>query len=431
MSRRIHTFTRQELFDLVWSKPMRDVADELGISDRGLGKICTRHRVPSPMRGYWARLAAGQNIRRPTLPKVADQWLDRIEIEATLSSLPNETRDLLRRAKAERAERRAMASAEEQPETEVASPARPHTAVASTARALRKAKPDEWGAVSATGAGMCGAIVHTDNVERAVAFLNALAAALDAEGLHLQPDGARMKVAVGPDQVVFTLTERHRREKHKPTEEEQARHDRALQKRDRAAKRNDWDSYMSLPYREPWPEYDTIYTGQFAFAVDGWHDGLRKTWADGKTQSVESMLSDIVVGLKVILAHKKTEREEREKAERRRADMARRRDLAKKRKEREEARIAWLTELVELRREAAGIRGWLDALPPEAKADPATERGRMLVWAQERLADLEARINLDTAFGRIEGQSLFPETDELHDPLGEPPEPKYYWDMGS
>jgi hypothetical protein len=410
---------------------MRDVADDLGISDRGLGKICMRHRVPSPMRGYWARLAAGQDIRRPTLPRVADKWLDCIEIEATLASLPDETRDLLRRARIERAGRRATAVTEEEPATEPGLPVRLHTAVAPTARALRKAKPDEWGAVAATSAGMCGAIVHAGNVERAVAFLNALARALEEEGLRLQPDGARMKVAIGPDDVAFTLTERHRREKHKPTEEEQARHERALQKRDRAARRNDWDSYMSLPYREPWPEYDTIYTGQFVFAVDGWHDGLRKTWADGKTQTVESLLGDIVVGLKVILAHEKIEREQREEAERRRAEMARRRDLARKRKEREEARIAWLNELVELRREAADIRDWLAGLPPEAKDDSATERGRMLAWAQARLADLEALVNLDAAFARIEGKSLFPETDDLHDPLGEPPEPRHYWDIGS
>lgn len=428
MTRHIRTFTRQELFDLVWSKPMRDVADDLGISDRGLGKICMRHRVPSPMRGYWARLAAGQEIRRPTLPKVADKWFDRIEIEATLASLPDETRDMLRHAKTERAERKAKASSEEQPViAEPAPPARLHTAIAPTARALRKAKPNEWGAASATSAGMCGAIVHIENVERAIAFLNTLAVALEAEDLRLQPEGVRMKVALGPDDVVFTLTERHRREKHRPTEEEEAQHKRALEKRDRAARRNDWDAYMSLPYREPWPEYDTIYTGQFAFAVDGWHDGLRKTWADGKTQTVESMLGDIVVGLKVILAHEKTERERREEEARQRAELARRRDLAKKRKEREEARVTWLNELVDLRREAAGIRDWLASLPPEAKVDPDTERGRMLIWAKARLSNLEARIDLDAAFSQIDGKSLFPETDDLYDPLGDPPEPSWRW----
>jgi hypothetical protein len=52
MNRSVQIFTRRELFDLVWSKPMQKIAEELGISDRGLAKICMRHRVPSPSRGY-------------------------------------------------------------------------------------------------------------------------------------------------------------------------------------------------------------------------------------------------------------------------------------------------------------------------------------------------------------------------------------------
>src|SRR6266851_1090373 len=37
-----HTFTRQQLFDLVWSAPTRTVAKQLGISDVGLAKACRR-----------------------------------------------------------------------------------------------------------------------------------------------------------------------------------------------------------------------------------------------------------------------------------------------------------------------------------------------------------------------------------------------------
>jgi hypothetical protein len=40
--------TRRELHDLVWSRSVQKLAAELGISDRGLAKICPRHRVPSP-----------------------------------------------------------------------------------------------------------------------------------------------------------------------------------------------------------------------------------------------------------------------------------------------------------------------------------------------------------------------------------------------
>jgi hypothetical protein len=44
--------TRRSLYDLVWSRPMTKVADDLGISDVALKKICDRHRVPTPARGY-------------------------------------------------------------------------------------------------------------------------------------------------------------------------------------------------------------------------------------------------------------------------------------------------------------------------------------------------------------------------------------------
>ena len=37
-----HTFTGQELFDLVWSEPTRTVAKRLGIADVGLAKACRR-----------------------------------------------------------------------------------------------------------------------------------------------------------------------------------------------------------------------------------------------------------------------------------------------------------------------------------------------------------------------------------------------------
>jgi len=38
----LHTFYRQDLFDLVWSEPTRTIAKRLGISDVGLAKACRR-----------------------------------------------------------------------------------------------------------------------------------------------------------------------------------------------------------------------------------------------------------------------------------------------------------------------------------------------------------------------------------------------------
>ena len=73
-----HTFSRQQLFDLVWSEPTRTIAKRLGISDVGLAKACRRADLLLPPRGYWAKLAAGKTVRRPELPLRGPGMSDRI-----------------------------------------------------------------------------------------------------------------------------------------------------------------------------------------------------------------------------------------------------------------------------------------------------------------------------------------------------------------
>ena len=61
-------FTRKQLYDLVWSQPMRTVAANLGISDAALAKHCKRADLPVPSRGYWARKQAGKPTILIALP---------------------------------------------------------------------------------------------------------------------------------------------------------------------------------------------------------------------------------------------------------------------------------------------------------------------------------------------------------------------------
>lgn len=60
--------TRQQLHDLIWSAPMRDVAKQLGISDVGLRKQCVKAVVPPPPQGHWNRVKAGQAVKVASLP---------------------------------------------------------------------------------------------------------------------------------------------------------------------------------------------------------------------------------------------------------------------------------------------------------------------------------------------------------------------------
>lgn len=62
------TFTRQQLYDLVWSEPMLSLSKKYNISDVGLRKTCIRMSIPMPKAGHWQKLKFGKKIKRVPLP---------------------------------------------------------------------------------------------------------------------------------------------------------------------------------------------------------------------------------------------------------------------------------------------------------------------------------------------------------------------------
>lgn len=61
---------RSELYEAVWSKPLFHVARQLGVGDRALAAACKKAAIPTPPRGYWRKVAAGQATVRPPLSEV-------------------------------------------------------------------------------------------------------------------------------------------------------------------------------------------------------------------------------------------------------------------------------------------------------------------------------------------------------------------------
>ena len=62
-----HRFTRQELYDLVWSKPMTHLAAELGVSVGVLSALLRRADIPKPSPGHWMRIEFGKPIDHPAI----------------------------------------------------------------------------------------------------------------------------------------------------------------------------------------------------------------------------------------------------------------------------------------------------------------------------------------------------------------------------
>ena len=53
------SLTRTELYEKVWTTPMRKLATEFGISNACVSKLCRRHAIPLPGLGYWTRVQLG------------------------------------------------------------------------------------------------------------------------------------------------------------------------------------------------------------------------------------------------------------------------------------------------------------------------------------------------------------------------------------
>jgi hypothetical protein len=60
--------SREELYALVWQRPMLRVAADLGVSSSYMARVCEQLQVPRPERGYWAKLEFGKAPARRPLP---------------------------------------------------------------------------------------------------------------------------------------------------------------------------------------------------------------------------------------------------------------------------------------------------------------------------------------------------------------------------
>lgn len=60
--------SRAQIYEMIWSQPIQQVAPSLGLSDVGLAKLCKRYDIPRPPRGYWAKIQHGQAPPKTPLP---------------------------------------------------------------------------------------------------------------------------------------------------------------------------------------------------------------------------------------------------------------------------------------------------------------------------------------------------------------------------
>lgn len=393
--------SRVELYELVWSKPMTHLAKDFAVSDAALHKICKKHGIPKPPPGWWIKQTAGGAARPPALPPATAGSSDRITI------VGGQREPVFAAAARERA-RRLVA---EDGEAATAS----HPIVDRTLAKLRGARISAWGTVATSAQGLIKAQVAPENIERLGLLLNRIMAAAAVQGFLLVATGASARFSDGTDTIGFSISEVMERDKHIPTEAEQAKHATWLRRRERAMKVHSW---QTLEYDRPKiPEWDERLSGRLSIELEHvfvWGaNSPRRTYRDGKVQRLENMVSDIAVAISVLAAAKAEERLRRAREQERHEEQRRLRELGARAKHIEDRRTAALAIILSDLQEIDQLRARLALLASEMSGDVTPRMATFFAWSREQLAAREDRLSPAALEQRFIDDRLFGDSDDF------------------
>jgi hypothetical protein len=385
---------------------MTHLAKEFVLSDVALHKICRKHDIPTPPLGWWAKKAAGRKVSKTPLPRAKPDVAAHITISGgELRQEPN----LIATA---RENARILASSS-QTAIEPAS----NVIVVRTAAKLRKAKSDATtGLVSVREPGLIAANIAPASIDRFEHALNKIVAACEGIGIILASGKAAASFSCDGEIIGFSVTEAVRREKHVLTAKEKADEEARLKRRQRRWNRNEWDADLSF-LSNRLPEWDYHPTGQLSFELE--HNYLlagapRRAFRDAKTQRLETMASDMAVGLMVMAAAKKDDRARRDEAERIRKEEQQRREQVLRSKYVEERRGKALDAILEEVGDLDRLRRLIASLSAERPGESEGRVGAFLAFARQKLAMREAALSGPELGRRLEGSRLFGDDDD-HD----------------
>lgn len=404
------SMSREELYALVWSTPMQKLAETYGLSDRGLAKTCQRHLVPVPSRGYWARVEAGQTVKRTPLRPVENTALHHVRIGNGQPRRPSAyLLEVLETAKREieiENERMSLAlnqapllgpSITHAPET---SPVEKERVGKKTASKLQSDVQSFVSALRTCEADRDGFVYHKyvkvppKDVTRVGALLSALTQELSYFGFTFDGESSRIGFSKDGTTVNFRIEAPRKR--------------------------------ITEVSRSGWKHFSYVHIGRIKLQIYGHVEGVKREWIDTDAKPIEDHLEKMVESFRLNHVAEMEREENARQAAARRAYMASRRKMAEQRTKRESDRLAFLQGIADARREADDLR-YTIANVPDCEELPADYR-RMLKWADERLMRLEEQTSVQTIQASLEAKQLFADPDPLHDPEGDPPPKMSYWD---
>lgn len=283
--------TREDLYERVWQKPIREVAAELGISDVGLAKACRKSNIPLPHQGHWLKKPGPARDRlKALLPKAPPGARLEFTFEGSEFAV-TQARDQAR----EDAEKRLS-------ETPV--PATDDKRLIQFAKDVRKAidlrKVDERGIVRCADPTPWPCRTSPENVERGIAVLKSLWSRLQSMGIDVAQSEKRplmVSFEVDGGRYWFWVEEHSNQSFRDLTSKELADKQRAEKTK------SHW-----------WSPNLKVYTPTGKILVKLSHESseyIRRKWSDTNYAQIEDRIDEIVAGTFSLAAEDKREREQR------------------------------------------------------------------------------------------------------------------------
>ena len=379
---------RDELYRLVWARPMIHVAAEFGISGNGLSKICRKLDVPYPPRGYWAKLNAGKAPAVMPLPKRKDDTPEGATITRALLGQSDASPEVVRA--------RALFDEALEKAGEIFVPDRlskPHPIIVGWKKEKERRQERARHERNPWTRDLYREPDFTSEDRRRHRILHALFNALEkGGGTVVVNDRNELSYEQCGESITFQLRGKLKQVKRPLTEREKR-----------------W----KLPSDKEWRQ-ELEPTGKLVFEFKSYlRTGFKREWLESDKRTLESMLPEIIATFWAAIPLLAEQTKERELAEQHRREAERLRQEEEARRHLDDARWRKFVELSEMARQADLAREFLASI---RRAEPelnepvgADSLGDWIGWAEEQLLKRDPlRQNITQVFFEIAKTDQWP-----------------------
>lgn len=366
--------TREELYERVWQKPVREVAAELGISDVGLAKACRKSNIPLPHQGHWLKKPGPARDRLKALLPAPSRGA-RLQFDFERSEFAViQVREQARKDAEKRLAETPLPATEDKRLVQFAKDAR---------KAIDLRKVDERGIVRCPDSTPWPCRTSPENVDRGIAVLKSLWSRLQSIGIDVaqsEKNSVMVSFEVDGGRYWFWIEEHANQSFRDITPKELAEKQRAEKTK----------SYW-------WSPNLKVFTPSGKIVVKLSHESseyIRRKWSDTNYAQVEERIDEIIAGTFSLAVEEKRERERRAHEEELEAARRLRVRQAMQLKEFEKLKTKRLFDEAAAWSNAQSLRDYiesvretpLDKLP---KFQAAADKDVWIAWASQKADQID------------------------------------------